>query len=115
MSESLTPEDLDRIKARDVRFRHLELGIEVEAGLRDSGPLQVMMERLRSDADAAMIEFATANPADTQTMIGLQARVFRFTYLLETLNGIVAAGHYAEAALTAEDADERVRNDLDGS
>ena len=115
MSETPPDDTIEAAKARDARFRHLELGIEVEAGLRDNGPLQVLMERLRSDADQAMMTFATANPADTVAMIGLQARVFRFTYLLETLNGIVAAGHYAETALTAEDAAERVWDDPDGS
>lgn len=115
MSDTLSPEDLERIKARDNRFRQLDLGIEVEAGLRDSRPLQVLMERLRADADRAMVDFATANPADIHLITGLQARVFRFSFALETLSEIIAAGRYAETALTAEDAPERVWDDPNGS
>lgn len=101
MSDAI--DHIEAVKARDARFRTLELGIEVEAGLREGNPLRILMERLRADADEAMTEFATANPADTAALIGLQARVFRFRYLEETLDAILARGRHAEASLTAED------------
>lgn len=94
---------MDAIRARDARFRAIELGLEVEIGLRDNRPLQVLMERLRTDADAAMIEFGTVNPADVPAVIGLQARVYRFTVALETFNAILAAGQNAETEVRLED------------
>ena len=100
------PPILDAAQARDARFRTLDLGIEVEAALRAGRPLKILMDRLGADADEAMREFATTNPADTLRITDLQARVFRFTYTLETLNGILSAGRAAEQAVIAEDAAE---------
>ena len=102
---------IDEAKIRDARFRAIELGIEVEAGLRDNRPLQMLMVRLREDADRAMTDFAHANPGDTVSIMGLQARVYRFIYTLETMNAILAAGHNAEEAVRAEDSAERERHD----
>jgi hypothetical protein len=103
MSGFLTSDELAAVQERDRRFAAINLGIEVEAELRDGRPLRLLMERLREDADEAMNEFATANPAKTDEIIGLQARVFRFRYIFDTLNAILTRGQVAEAAVRGED------------
>jgi hypothetical protein len=103
MSDFMTADQMAEIQARDRRFATINLGIEVEAELRAGRPLRLLMVRLREDADAAMQEFATANPAETAAIIGLQARVFRFQYIFDTLNAILTRGQVAEAAVRGED------------
>ena len=116
MSYTLSPEQLEAVQARDRRFAAIHLGIEVEELLRQGRPLHLLMEKLRTDADAAMKDFAEVNPADISAVIGLQARVFRFQYLFDTLNAILTRGQLAEEAVRGEDMMDREqdeRRDID--
>lgn len=98
-----TPEEIEAHKSRDRRFAEVAEMIDVETALRASRGLHTVMEFLRSDADKAMTEFAVVNPADTAAVIGLQSRVARFTYALDTFNFILQRGQLAEQSLRAED------------
>lgn len=98
-----TPEEIDARKVRDRRFADIEAMIDIETALRSERGLRSVVEFLRADADKAMAEFAVVNPADTAAVIGLQARVARFTYTLDTFNFILQRGQVAEQSLRAED------------
>jgi hypothetical protein len=99
----LTPEQIDDLAARDGRVAALRLAIDLETDLRDNGPLHKLMAVLRSDADGAIDAFAVVNPADTQAVIDLQARVFRFAVARNTFSQILATGKAAEDDLRAND------------
>jgi hypothetical protein len=99
----VTQDDIDAAKARDARFRAIDLSVTVAAELRDSVALRAVLEACRGDADKAMREFAICNPADHMLVAGLQARVFRLYALERTFNFIEDTGKAAEAAIAGED------------
>ena len=103
-------DEIEAARSRDRRFAAIDLGLQVEIGLRDNRPLQILMERLRADADVAMRDFSTANPADFAAIGGLQARVFRFMYIFDTMNAILAAGQNAEREVRLEDQADHATN-----
>lgn len=107
----LPPEYMEEAMRRDERLRDIDFGSEVEAGLREGRPLFFLLSKLREDADDAMQIFATVNPADTNLIMGLQARVFRFRYLFDTLDAIVTRGRTAQRQVMAEDEIGRGRED----
>lgn len=98
-----TFDQIEAAKARDKRLRDIEASIDVETALRAGGPLRAVMELLRYESDKAMEDFAIVNPADTQAVIGIQARVVCFTAVLGKLNFILQRGQAAEQSLRAED------------
>ena len=99
----MTPEEIEAIAAHDARVRTVQLSIEIETELRRGNGLHLLMAALRADADKAMAEFARANPANTQEIIGLQARVHCFQYALDTFSVILQRGQAAEDQLRGED------------
>ena len=101
-----TPDMLEQVeaaKARDLRFRFLDLGLEVEAGLREGNVLSALMETLKRDGADAMREFAYADLGDHERVMTLQARAYRFQFTLDTLNGFLTRGHDAARSIYEED------------
>lgn len=107
MSDQLPPEVIEAAIQRDHRYREIGLSVGVEAALRDGGHLHILLSKLREDLDETMKEFAHANCGDTVLIQGLQSRVFRFIYALETFEAILARGRMAEESVRMEDQIER--------
>ncbi len=103
MPEQLSPEHIEELAARDARIAALRISIDLETDLRDNGPLNRIMLALREDADRAIDEFATVNPANHTAVMDLQARVYRFSIARQTFRAILADGQAAEADLLASD------------
>lgn len=97
----LSNEQMEMIKARDVRIRALDTSLLVQQELRTSKSLNLIMAALQDDVDDAMNEFADVNPGDMLTISALQARVHRLVYFRRTLAMIQQAGDAAAAALQA--------------
>ena len=111
MSDDVTPEMIEAAKARDARFRTIDLGLELQAELAKSRPLWLLMSKLRDDAEDAMQEFSIANCGDTCLIQGLQSRVFRYRYAIETFERILNQADNAHASVRAEDLAARERDD----
>jgi hypothetical protein len=103
MSDALSQQQIEDLKARDVRIRALDTALLVEQELRDSKTLHLLMQAIEDDATDAMNEFADANPYDAMAIGALQARMHRLVYLRRTIAMIRQAGDAASAALQAED------------
>ena len=112
MSE-ISQELIDERKARDARFRAVDLAVEVDAELRDSLALRAVMAQVRQEAGEAMEEFAVCNPGDVQAVMALQAKVFRLMAMEKTFAFIADNGHAAAASIQGQDAleDENERHD----
>lgn len=110
MSDFVTPEMVEEAKRRDVRFRQIDLGMELEAALQQSRPLWLLMSKLKDDADDAMREFAHVNLGETSRVQGLQCRVFCFRYALETFERILTTAREAHTSIQGEDLFGRERD-----
>jgi len=109
----VSQELIDERKARDARFRAVDLAVEVDAELRDSVALRAVMQQVRDESREAMEEFAVCNPGDAQAVMALQAKVFRLMAMEKTFAFIDAQGRAAAASIQGQDAieDEYERND----
>ena len=107
MSEHITTQldegTIAALRARDARIAAITDAIDVQTELRDSRALRLVMERLTVEATTAMEQFAFANPADTATIIGLQARVYCAVFLDRVLRRVQEQGRVAEQAMNEEE------------
>lgn len=109
MSDALPPTDLfdadtlASMRMRDLRIALVTDAIDVQAELRDSLALRLVLRRLTDDATAAMMEFAFADLGNHAKVMGLQGRVFCMMYLDKTLRDIQERGQVAEAQINEED------------
>ena len=94
---------IEAAKARDIRLRYLDLGLEVEAELRRGGALNALLETLKRDGADAMREFAYADLGDHGLVMSLQARAYRYQITFDSLNGFLVRGQQAAAAIQEED------------
>lgn len=107
----MTP-DIQAAIARDKRLQALTLSIDAQHELQESRPLRVVLEHLKIDAEQAMREFAEANPADTQKIMGLQARVYRATKFVDILERIRQSGQLAQESLAEDDRRRDMREQM---
>jgi hypothetical protein len=103
MMDELPMSMIEEAKARDERFRFVDIGFELADQLSGNKPLSVVVSRLRDDLVEAIREFAFVNCGDTISIQSLQARVFRTMIAIDTFNAILTRGRNAEATIRAED------------
>lgn len=89
--------------ARAARFQAVQLGIDLDADLRENRPLKAIYDGFQADANAAIREFAVADIGDAKIVMSLQARVYRAFRAAQTIHAIRQAAKVAEAELHAED------------
>jgi hypothetical protein len=102
-TDSLTDDELDQLRKRDVRIRALDTALLVEQENRESKTLNLVMAKIEEDVADAMEEFADANPSDILAIAALQARVHRLVYLRRTIDFIRDRGITAAESLQAND------------
>ena len=100
----LTPEVIEKLKSQDPRFNDLDLMVKLEAELRDSVALKLLLEAAGEQAAAALEELAGVDPTDAKLIIRLQAKVFRARFIARTLNIFLEKGRTAEQSLNDEQA-----------
>lgn len=110
MSDHVTPEYIEQLKIRDERWRVIDLGIEIRASLENNRPLAMLMASLRREAMAAVQEFATADCGNVPLIQGLQSRIYRCIYAMDTFASIMEQSVHAERTVVAEDMAERERD-----
>ena len=103
MSETLSTEDLERLKSRDARFAVLAHAIAIEGEMRDSTTLKSLMTALTRDADQAMEELAEVSPADGLAISAMLVKIRALVYIRSHVRNILQQGRLAEQSIRAED------------
>lgn len=104
----ITAEDLANLRARDERWQHINLSLRVDAELRDSLLVNLVIEAAARKAEYAKDQLVDTNPADTQAIIALQADAKCARLIGETLRIVK---NNAENAYSAVQAEERISLD----
>lgn len=98
----ITQAIVDQAKARDVRYRLVDLALELNAELRPSAPLLMVLDAIRKEAAAAIEDLITTNPHDPVRIGELQAIAYRARFIERTFAEIMTAGETAAGALHDE-------------
>ena len=102
--EQLYPREfIEELKAKEPRWREVELAAKVEAELRDSDVLKVVLTVINERAVVAMDKLVTADPTDAKLIMTLQARVQCARIIGETLEAVRQKGALAAASLVEDD------------
>lgn len=108
----ITQEDIERLKARDERWRQVDTAMAVDAELRDSVALNLIIEAAVRHTESAKEALLHVNPADTKAIIGFQAKGQCAKFIGDTLRSIRETGLNAAASL---DHDGAVELDREGA
>lgn len=95
----ITQEDLERLRARDERWKQVDLSLRIDAELRDSVALNLFIEAAARRAEEAKALLVQVNPADTKAIIALQAKAQCATLIGEVLYAVRQQGEIAYASL----------------
>lgn len=99
----ITAEDLSNLRARDERWRIVDLSIKIDTELRDSLIINLVIEAASRRAEEAKDALVDVNPSDLQKIIGLQADAQCAKLIGEILRNVKTSGNEAFAALQAEE------------
>lgn len=99
----ITPEDLANLRARDGRWKIVDLSIRIDAELRDSLIINLIIEAAARRAEEAKDALSEVDANDVKKIISLQADVQRAKLIGEILRDIKNSGNEAYAALKAEE------------
>lgn len=99
----ITPEDLDNLRARDERWKIVDLSIKIDTELRDSLIINMVIEAASRRAEEAKDALVDVNPSDIQKIIGLQADAQCAKLIGEILRNVRNSGNEAFASLHAEE------------
>lgn len=91
--------DIEALKARDERFRHYDIALKVDAELRESFTLSLILEaacRQREEAKDALEE---VNPTDMKQIYDLQVKAGCAKLIERVLNNIRNKGLLAYASI----------------
>jgi hypothetical protein len=93
---------IDEQASSDDRLRAIELAIAVEAEIRNSKALGLILDYVQTEAAAALEELAAVSPGNTEKIMELQAIVYRARVTMRTLNLVLQKGRVAEKSLIEE-------------
>lgn len=103
LSDYLSPEAMEALKARDGRFRVLDEALAVAAELRDSVALKTLIRGIEGEAQDCMDELAEVSPTDVNAVSKLLVKVRTAVYMRRSLNAILMRGKVAEADISQFD------------
>jgi hypothetical protein len=106
MSEYLTREEIENLKARDTRFTAVAEAIAIESDLRDNPTIRKLMDAARQDAEQAMREVVQISPANVELVAFNQMKIRTLTYIKDVLDIIMRRGAIAEQEIRNEDSYE---------
>lgn len=102
----LSSDQLEEIKARDARFRAVDVALQLAAELRVGTGLKLFLEALEADAWRAMEDFASLSLEDTTELAKLQVVVRTFTKARDTFGKLMIDGAVAENDLRLNDLED---------
>lgn len=115
MEESfISEQDLEALKARDERFRLVDIALKVDDEIRNSLALNLILEASERQAKMARDRLIDVNPSDTQTIIALQVKAQCAKLIKDTLTNIRNVGLNAQSSIIDEGFIELDRGESNG-
>jgi hypothetical protein len=102
----LSQTDIDEIKARDSRFRAVDVAIKLQAELNAGCGLRLFMDALKDDAMQAMEAMCDVSPLDSNQIAQLQVRMRTYMVAEKQYESILLRGAIAEQDLRNSDLEE---------
>ena len=103
MEESLiTQEDIDALKARDRRWKDVELSIKIEEELTHSVTVNLILDALTRRSSEAVEKLIDVDPTDMRKIASLQEQVNCARFIAESLRNIRQMGVVAHRSLEDE-------------
>lgn len=84
--------DIEALKARDERFRHYDLALKVDAELRESFTLNLILEAASRQMEEAKDAMIDVNPTDSKQIYDLQVKAGCAKLIGQVLNNIRKKG-----------------------
>lgn len=104
--DQYSKEFIERVKSREDKLKLIEIATKVEMELQQSIVWPIILDATKQDADEALTELATVDPADYKKIIALQAKVYCSTMLVNLMIGIRNRGAWASKELVNESEEE---------
>lgn len=98
----ITQEVIDQAKARDDRWKDVDLAVQIEAEAKRSPLLRIVFGMARREKAQALEQLATVDPGDFYKIRLAQAMVYRADFITAIVDNILAAGQQAYEALNEE-------------
>lgn len=103
MNESLiTQEDIEALKARDRRWKDVELSIKIDEELSNSVTVNLILEALSRRSNDALEKLIDADPTDVRKITSLQEMVNCARFIATSLHNIRQTGVVAHQSLEDE-------------
>lgn len=99
----ITPEDLTNLRARDDRWEIVNLSLRIDAELRESLLLNLVIEAATRRAEQAKDRLAEISPSDINGIIALQAEAQCAKLIGETLSIVKNSAENAFASIREEE------------
>lgn len=109
----ITEADIERLKARDDRWRMIDLAIKVDDELQHSPTVNLILDAIARKATEAMDALIEADPIDTKRISSLQAAIKYGRFIGDNLDAIRKNGLMAQRSLEEEgniNLDEETQN-----
>lgn len=107
----VTHDDIERLKARDERWRDVYLALKVDAELRDSFTLNLFIEAAYRQLEEAKDGLIDVNPTDTKKIFDLQIKGGCAKLIGNVLNNIRKKGLNAYSSIEEDKFVELDRGD----
>ena len=95
----ITEADIERLKARDDRWRRVDLAMKVDVELRESIVINAFLEAAARNLEQAQNALTEVNPTDTKTIYDLQVKAGSAKLVSQVLNSIRQKGLQAYASI----------------
>lgn len=98
----ITPDDIAALKARDARWREVELAIKIDEELRDSPTVNLILDAIARRSQESIDALVDVDPLDTRRITSLQEKVKCARFIAQSLKNIREAGLVAQQTLEEE-------------
>ena len=97
--EFINERDIEALKARDARFRDYDLALKVDAELRDSFTLNLILEAASRQMEESKDALVEVNPTDVKQIYDLQVKAGCAKLIGQVLNTIRKKGLLAYTSI----------------
>lgn len=98
----ITQDDIEALKARDARWKAVDLSIKVDEELRESPTVNLILEALARRSTEAMEKLLDIDPTSAGSISALQAQVNCARFVGTSLESIRQNGLVAQRSLEEE-------------
>lgn len=111
--EFIDHEFIERLKARDQRFKDIDNLIQIDKELKESFIIKTILEVMQDDANKAVDELLVADPLDSKRISVLQAKINHAKLIGNTIESLRNRGIAANRSVI-EDGELHIEADDEG-